>query len=271
MNTSSLSALLPASQNYFKTLLAEPREHQHGREKKAKEQPLENITADLYQPQRLQSEMVVESVVRSVQHSADIQIKTREGDMVTINLHQALNQNSTDFVAAQGNDRIAVYSDSQSYQSGFSYTVEGDLNAEEQESLADLINKISQVSDKFFKGNIQAAFKHAQKVGFDTEQIAGFTMDLNREHSVQAIAAYQQTMQPEQSINTDLLKQANEFLEQSKNFMQDSIDLLTAFEEPASLLSDLSSHIGKMKSQEELLQPLFVEMIENSTRDLFQP
>ncbi len=268
MNTSALSTLFPSTQNYFNALSAEP-EHQHGKENKANDLFAQKQNRDLYYPQSVSTELSLQNKVQSVQHSADIQIKTQEGDIVTINLHEAVKQSSSRFSAERGNESIDIYSASKSYQSSFSFSVEGDLSEQEQESLADLINKISKISEKFFKGNVQAAFNHAQKVGFDTEQIAGFSLDLNRQRSVQAIAAYQQTMQPEQTVNRDLLEQANAFLAESKNFLAEGLEQISVFPEPEKLFVDLSSSIGEMQRQIESAQNLYLDMIEHLKDDLF--
>ncbi|NOR68474.1 MAG: hypothetical protein GQ532_02050, partial [Methylomarinum sp.] len=130
------------------------------------------------------------------------------------------------------------------------------------------------VSDKFFKGDVESAFKHALKVGFDTEQIASFSMDLSREKSVQAVAAYQQTIVPEQNVNTDLLKQAGDFLAQTKAFMADTGAMLESLAEPKQAFADLFAGVGQMNkaTSEELdgsNESLFLKMIENITHDIF--
>jgi len=220
------------------------------------------------------SVMAMQSVATSINHSAEIQITTQQGDVVTISFNQAASSSQSVFQAEQGNSKISAYNESHSYESGFSMSIEGDLNEDEQKSLTDLINKMSKVSDKFFKGDVESAFKHGLKVGFDTEQIASFSMDLSSERSVQAVAAYQQTVVPEQSINTDLLKQAGDFLAQTKAFMAESDAMLESFSEPKQVFTDLFAGIGQMNKAlseevDETSQPLFLKMIENITHDIF--
>ena len=241
------------------------------------------LREDTYQPAQLkqlsdsgitESRMAMQGFSESISHSAEIQIMTREGDLVTISINQASASSSSALQMEQGDSKISLYSESYSLSSGFSMSIEGDLNEEETESLAKLINKMSKVSDKFFKGNINAAFKHAQKVGFDTEQIASFSMSLEMEKSVQAVAAYQQTTLPEQHVDTDLLKQAGEFLAETKEFMADTQTMLESLAKPEQYFSDLFAGMGQLYSrskdaEENSNEPLFLKLIENIGKDLF--
>lgn len=176
--------------------------------------------------------------------------------------------------ARQGNNSLSTYSESSSYSSSFSLSIEGDLNEDELKSINNLIKKMTKVSDKFFDGNTVGAFKHASKIGFNTEQIAGFSMDLNRETSVQAIAAYQQTTRPEQNINTDLLEQASDFLAQTKDFLADANAMLDFLEQPKKGFDDLFSNIGQMHHDGDPVadssgQQAFLDMINNISSDVF--
>jgi len=237
---------------------------------------------DSFQPSRrletggkdvVNSKMSLQAISTHISHTADIQITTKEGDVVTISLNESLNSGQSKLKAEQGDDNIDTFNKNTESVSGFAISIEGDLNKDEQESLAKLINKMSKVTDKFFKGNTQAAFKHAQKVGFDTEQIAGFSMDLRQEKSVQAVTAYQQTAMPEQNINPDLLKQAGDFVAKTKDYMADTGAMLDSIAQPKQAFTDLFAGILQMNVnsglESENGQPLFMKMIKNIGNDIF--
>jgi len=283
MHTQSLSPLFSFPQAFLKDTESDRHSQfrEHGLEDGDKhKKPSSRLAEDFYQAGKaqdigtLRSEMAVQSVASSVSHSADIQIRTQQGDVVTISINQSASSSQVAFQAEQGNSKISAYSETNSSSSAFSLSIEGDLNEDEQASLADLLNKMSKVSDKFFKGNMKSAFKHAQRVGFDTDQIAGFSMDLNSERSVQAVAAYQQTTVPEQNVNTDLLKQAGDFLAQTKDFMAETKTLLDSFAEPQQSFKDLFAGVAEISAiDQELAQdddkPLFLSLIDNITADIF--
>ncbi len=245
-------------------------------------QRLNELASDTYHPDRhdkresvgSMTEIAFQSYASRTSHLADIEVRTQEGDIVTISLNELSENSQSELQGKQGNSSLSAYSESSSYSSSFSLSIEGDLNEDELKSINDLIKKMTKVSDKFFDGNIAGAFKHASKIGFNTEQIAGFSMDLNRERSVQAISAYQQTTRPEEHINTDLLEQANEFLAETKDFLSDANAMLDFLEQPKKGFDDLFSGVGQMHHEENpavdnLDQQAFLDMIQNISSNVF--
>jgi hypothetical protein len=296
MFSSSVSSPVPLLQPFFKDF--DFSGHHHSRHKEIENDKhhgktshsvddlnsLQNrLREDTYQPAQVKqpldsgvvkSRMMMHGFSENISHSAEIQVMTREGDLVTININQASASSSSALQMEQGDSKISLYSESYFLSSGFSMSIEGDLNKEEEKSLAKLINKMSKVSDKFFKGNIKAAFKHAQKIGLDTKHLAGFSMSLEREKSVQAVAAYQQTIQPEQHVDKDLLIQASKFLAEAKQSMVDTQTMLESLAKPEQYFSDLFAGMGQLyfsaeDEEENNNEPLFLKLIENIANDLF--
>jgi hypothetical protein len=287
MNTHSLSPSFSFLQPFV--IGSDNGNHQHFREKEVEHEEKNNhhsrLPDDSYQPSRaarkrdvenVTSTMALQSLVSNKSQSVDIQVKTREGDTVTISFNQSTSSSQSAFQAEQGNSQLSIYQQSSSFESGFSLTIEGDLNEDEKQSLSELFDKMNKVSHEFFNGNVNAAFKHAQKVGFDTEQIAAFSMDLKMKSSVEAIAAYQQVEVPEQTIKTDMIKQARDFLAETKDFMAASKNLLDSFAEPKQSFSNLFAGLGqihqpKVEDREDHdNEPLFSKVIENIANDLFR-
>ena len=229
--------------------------------------------ADPHRVDKVNSTMAVQSVATSTRHSAEIQVTTQEGDVVTISLNEAISSSRAGFAMKQGNSKITAYSETSTTESGFSLSIDGDLNKKEEKALAKLIDKMAKVSEKFFGGDVEAAFKHAEKIGFDNKQIAGFSMDLNKQTSVQTVAAYQQTAMLDQNINTDMLKEAREFLAETKDFMAGTASLLDSFAEPKQAFGDLFAGVGQMYQKEEpeevTSDSLFLSMIENIVDEMF--
>lgn len=162
-----------------------------------------------------------------------------------------------------------------SFNSDFNLSIEGDLNAEEQQSISELLKAMSQVSQDFFQGNVNAAFSQAQNLGLETEQIAGFSMDMNSQKSVQAMAAYQQTKMPEQNIDTNLLSQASDFLSQAKKSMAETKAAVDSFAAPEKSFTDMFAGVGQMFSNDQDNSPqnnsgdMFLKIVENISSDLF--
>ncbi len=164
---------------------------------------------------------------------------------------------------------------SYSFNSDFNLSIEGDLNAEEQQSISELLKAMSQVSQDFFQGNVNAAFSQAQNLGLETEQIAGFSMEMNSQKSVQAMAAYQQTKMPEQNVDTNLLSQASDFLAQAKKSMAETKAAVDSFAAPEKSFTDMFAGVGQMFSNDQGNNPennsgdMFLKIVENISSDLF--
>lgn len=283
MNTHSLSP----SFSFPQTVVKGHDSNHHAKDNGVEDRKDENrLVDDSYHPSKqletkdskgsdgVISKMALQAASTSIHHSADIQITTKEGDVITINLNESKSSRSHALQAEQGDNNISVYSEVNSSASSFNISIDGDLNENEQKSLTDLINKMSKVSDDFFKGNVESAFKHAQKVGFDIEQIAGFSMELRKEKSVQAVTAYQQTAVPEQNINADLLKLAGDFIAETKAFMADADAMLDSFAQPRQAFADLFAGIAQMdaidnEAENDNEQSMFLKIIENIGNDIF--
>ncbi len=198
---------------------------------------------------RVDTTMRFQNVAIQQSRSAEIQVKTREGDTVTISFSQSASSSRSALQVRQGDSSLQAFQESYSENSDFSISIEGDLNQDEQKSLQKLMKKMQKVSDAFFHGSGKAAVQHAQKLGFNDQQIAGFSMDLSMRNSVQAVAAYQQTSAPQQTVQPDLLAQAGDFMNQAKTMLADAQTSLQSLAEPRQSFQELFSGIGLLTSQ----------------------
>lgn len=286
MNTHSLASAFSFPKSFIKDF-SSGHDHHHGKSKQVDDNKYFNrLAEDRYQPAKVDetvkpgvvnSEMAVQSQLKSIEHSAEIQVVTQEGDVITISLSEAAENKSGMFQMEQGSGSISAYGESSSRESKFDLTIEGDLNKKEEKALSKLIRKMTRVTDKFFKGNVNAAFKHAQKIGFNSNQIASFSMDLNKNESVQAVAAYQQISMPEENVDPDMLKTASNFLAETKAFLADSKATLESLAEPKQSFTDLFAGMGQLQygvqNDSEDLQSdaaLFSKMIENISLNIFE-
>lgn len=175
----------------------------------------------------------------------------------------------------QSFNKISADGNSHSLNSEFTLNIEGDLNKSERQSIEGLMQAMSHISHDFFQDGASHAFSQAQSMGFDTEQIAGFSMNENHQRSVQAVAAYQQTAMPEQDINTHVLSEASEFLSQAKESMTETKTAVESFEKPEQSFTDIFAEVGQLFSNgHETRQgnnegDMFLKMIKNITADVF--
>lgn len=125
------------------------------------------------------------------QQTASLELVTKEGDKVTISFSdqqqlqtqtsasarkalQAYNANSA------ANATSAVYSRT----SQFSYKVEGDLNANEQKSIAEMMDQIGTLSDSFFHGDISGAVQQAQQLDLSDSELSQLSLNLYQQQAL---------------------------------------------------------------------------------------
>ncbi|GLK90670.1 DUF5610 domain-containing protein [Pseudomonas turukhanskensis] len=103
--------------------------------------------------------------------SFNLDLTTLDGDKIHIEAANASSSDSTS--SADGSS-----SSTKTMQvAGYSVQVDGDLSDEEMASLKDLFSKVSDISDKFYSGDLQGAFDQAVKLDINGTQLA--TMSLN--------------------------------------------------------------------------------------------
>jgi Domain of unknown function (DUF5610) len=191
----------------------------------------------LADPQVEEQEQEQESKLQSINQAAlseisseqsrrtSVEITTRDGDKVTIDLSREQNESSSAFYA--GNDNQSVYgaSSSSSTYTSIQYQVNGDLDEGEQAAIDDLLNQLNGVAKDFYQGDIEKAFNKAKEVGFDSNELAKFSVDMSYEQTSQsAVSAYQNIQQGNRHLDSDSGQEddnrnQNAFIKDAANFM----------------------------------------------------
>src|SRR6218665_3111794 len=114
--------------------------------------------------------------------SFKLDLTTLEGDKVRITAANASSSDSTK--SADGSSSTKTIQ-----VAGYSVEVDGDLNDEEMASLKDLFSKVSDISDKFYSGDLQGAFDQAVKLDINGTQLASLSLNMTSA-SVRAAEAY---------------------------------------------------------------------------------
>ena len=192
------------------------------------------------------TQVQTQGVAAQISQSAEIEIVTQEGDVVKIRLAESASMSQSIAQVKQNGQEATAFESSSESSSDFSISIEGDLNEDEQKSLKKLLKQMGKVGKEFFSDNIQGAFKQAQKIGLDTEQLASFSMNLSMEKSVQAISTYQQTAAPEQNLATDKIQQIGDFFNRARADLQPSQAALKPFADPVSAFNSLFEAVNKM-------------------------
>lgn len=147
----------------------------------------------------------------SLSKESSLTIKTRDGDEVNISFaditrFQQSHSQTAAYASSSGNGGggnggaseaggfAGLYEreDSMSYYRslGFSFSVDGDLDEGEQEAISKLVQDIAELADEFFNGDLDKAWQQAQELGFDSSELSGFSLSMQRTESISVRESY---------------------------------------------------------------------------------
>jgi hypothetical protein len=115
--------------------------------------------------------------------SFQLDLTTLEGDKVRITAANASSSDSTSSADGSSSSTKTIQ------VAGYSVQVDGDLNDKEMASLKDLFSKVSDISDKFYSGDLQGAFDQAVKLDINGTQLASMSLNMTTA-SVRATETY---------------------------------------------------------------------------------
>ncbi|MEN0105397.1 MAG: hypothetical protein AAGC84_03120, partial [Pseudomonas sp.] len=113
--------------------------------------------------------------------SFNLDLTTLDGDKIHIKAANAASSETTKSADGSSTKTMQV--------AGYSVEVDGDLSDAEMASLKDLFSKVSDISDKFYSGDLQGAFDQAVKLDINGTQLASMSLNMTTA-SVRATEAY---------------------------------------------------------------------------------
>lgn len=155
---------------------------------------------------------------------ATIEIYTQDGDRVEVSYSAFIQSASNESYVVNQQGSSYSYDFSAQSSASFQFSVEGELDAEEQNAINQVLNNVGDIAGQFFNGDVQAAFNSAMQLGFDGEELKSFSMDLRQSTSVQVVESYQRTEQLVDPVHVssdpgpaiDVLSQLQQLLEAAK-------------------------------------------------------
>jgi len=113
-----------------------------------------------------------------------LSIVTQEGDVVRLRIKVS---DSVDAAAANGtadSTQVAQLAVDARSSVKISFHVDGNLNADELAAIQDVVQQVGALADKFFAGDVPAAFAAAQNLNIDSSQLAKVGLRLSANESV---------------------------------------------------------------------------------------
>lgn len=208
--------------------------------------------------------------------SFSLTLQTKEGDNVTINFSNQASFQASIAGTRNQNGSAASISLETSSSSNFRFSVEGDLNEDEQTAINNLVKELSGIADSFFSGNVQDAFNNAADFKLDGSQLASIDFKLSQNQSYSRTAAYesiQQLSEPAQLTKAlqPLREGLKEQLENAEQVIQDASEitrsLLNTLIEQDSRYSQANSELQQQLDENLATLNVLINNLSSQTGD----
>lgn len=121
-------------------------------------------------------------------NNTSIEIETADGDIVKINVANAMSEETTQFSygGVQGMEHMM------SRERTLEFSVEGELDEDELKAINKVMHNLNGIADRFYNGNVDHALENALDLGVGMDEIAAVSMDMSYSYQAQAVNLYQQ-------------------------------------------------------------------------------
>jgi hypothetical protein len=192
-----------------------------------------------------------QSMAYSDQRDLSLEVRTRDGDLVTISVGQQDAFSSSRYAAADSSSMLFVSEEQRSSRFALEYRVEGELDEDEQNALKQLLKDVDGIAESFYSGNGAEAFEKASALGYNEEQLASYSLSMSQSQTLQTTSAYR------------VVSQMNESMAETPE------RLLKPFAEMAGGLRDLFGNgqlLGLLQKPDEAVSGLLGQRIEGDSR-----
>ena len=175
--------------------------------------------------------------------SFSINLRTQDGDQVEITFNSETRYKS-DYDLSRGEGREHQrYSIEKQQSSEFGFSVEGDLDVEEIDAIAALVQDLSSLANNFFNGDIQTAMQQAGNLSFDPGQLAEMNVSMEQSIEYRAIEKYREIQSMGEKPEPRSQRAIEPFLEQLHNqLIRTEQHIHYAREFTFSLFAELVTH-----------------------------
>lgn len=203
--------------------------------------PQKNITAP-------SSSASYESVDFSRGRSFSFDLTTQDGDTISIDASTLLRYQEQRSQASAGGAEASTFAYSAGESSAFDLKIDGDIDQKEWAAFTELFDQVIDLAENFFEGDITQAIEKSLSLGYDSKEIAEFSLSLTQTTAVSSVAAYEQ-IQPQAAWQAEPIAKT---LSPLQNYAQELLDSLAPLEqEPRKLFADLLTQevLEREKSQ----------------------
>ena len=200
------------------------------------------------------------SYSQSLARESSIEITTRDGDKVLINLsNSSSSQTSISYsdIQSQNSSKSALaLSASAQSSSQYQISIEGNLDSDERKAIESLVNEISNVANKLYGGNIESAFKAASSIEYNSDELQDYSFDITETRTQQFIAAYEEVayFQPNSQPKPDFSNNPFNVLDKLNELANKTLEHLNDVFEPKKIDSLIEKAYDFFKKINEIEQ-----------------
>ncbi len=131
---------------------------------------------------------VASSVSASLRQRASFQFVTQEGDVVNLTVRSRASIASSAASVQDATGSASATRTTMVASARLSVEVHGNLNDKELAAIKDVLGQVETLADKFFGGDVQAAFAASASLHIDSTQLASMSLDLSSRLRVRGAA-----------------------------------------------------------------------------------
>ncbi|RTE65562.1 hypothetical protein EH243_11515 [Amphritea opalescens] len=187
--------------------------------------------------------------------SFSLSLTTQDGDQVEITFSSETSYQS-EYVQSGGNgEQEQRYSIDKAQSSEFGFSVTGELDADELDAIASLVQDLSSLAANFFNGDLQTAMQQAGDLSFDTSELAQMDLSMQQSMEYRAVEQYRAVQSlgensvaaPQQAL-TPFIEQLQGLVDSSQTYIESAASV------SMSLLVTLVEHDFRFTDADEVEQ-----------------
>lgn len=127
----------------------------------------------------------------SRERSFQMEVTTQDGDTIRIDAASLIEyQESQQYAQGNGSEYAsASFPASEDYAAFMS--IDGDIDEGEWQAFTELFDQVTELADNFYQGDVAKAFTQALNLGYNSDEISQFSVNLQQTTSVKQAAVYQ--------------------------------------------------------------------------------
>jgi uncharacterized membrane protein YfhO len=118
--------------------------------------------------------------------SSSLQVTTRDGDLVTIDIKRSQSLSAGVYAGEGG---ILAYAD-KSASTQLDISVKGDLSESEISSIKEIVKRVNELANKLLSSDMESAMEKLGDIEFDSSQLSDLVLNISSNYSYRAISAY---------------------------------------------------------------------------------